>query len=281
MRLINYDTDNLVSSHRGNLPILITAGHGGEQQPRGVPARDKDNHPEECVTRSGINGFNANTDLRTRVITFRLVREIEKLTNLTPYVVIADFRRRYIDANRNSRLSVMDDDDDDDREVNCAYQDIDARAFYDFYHQTIANFREEILEENNRKGFLFDIHGTGGVSPSADIYIGTRSGRSLPTWFPPEALFMREGLIGILESIDGILDVVPRVPYSYRVNPTRVGQREAQNGGFTIENYFGNEMACIQIELNRVMRDSRGRRLALYGDLALAIVKSVNQFINI
>jgi N-formylglutamate amidohydrolase len=50
-----------------------------------------------------------------------------------PCVVIAEFHRRFIDANRPER---------------CAFEHLDATPYYDEYHNTMRNFVDEIRAEN-------------------------------------------------------------------------------------------------------------------------------------
>jgi hypothetical protein len=58
-----------------------------------------------------------------------------------PYVVIAEFHREYIDANRAPA---------------CAYEDedLDPTPYYDEYHNTIRSFVEEIRAENGGLGLF-------------------------------------------------------------------------------------------------------------------------------
>ena len=37
MGTITYEETNLVSRHRGTLPVILTCPHGGDKQPPGVP----------------------------------------------------------------------------------------------------------------------------------------------------------------------------------------------------------------------------------------------------
>jgi hypothetical protein len=69
-----------------------------------------------------------------------------------PYVVIANYHRKYIDANRSK---------------TSAYEVPHAKKFYNEYHTKIARFIRKIRVGNiygNGLGFIFDIHGTAGIS---------------------------------------------------------------------------------------------------------------------
>ena len=143
----------------------------------------RDATPEGCQ-------FNTKSDLQTAFITRSVAQKILDLTGLSPYVVIAGFDRKYIDANRPRSP------------VNCAFTDADARPFYDEYHKRIAGFVEEIRVQNDNRGFLIDIHGKIEIPEDpADIYLGTDNGGSLLPGFDRASIFMQHGLHGLLKSV--------------------------------------------------------------------------------
>jgi DNA gyrase/topoisomerase IV subunit B len=77
------------------------------------------------------------------------------------YVVITEYHRKYIDANRSS---------------DCAFEVLAAKEYYDEYHNTLCNFVNDIRTENGGLGLLFDIHGTQVIDDDhADLYLGTDS----------------------------------------------------------------------------------------------------------
>src|SRR5690349_13671301 len=115
MQIVTYAQNSLVKQHRGTMPILLTCPHGGSEAPPGVAARSKSQTPGDC-------GFETNQDLETSTITEAVAQRILELTGLSPYVVIAGFHRRFIDANRP---------------IRCAYTDPDAEPFYAEYHAGI------------------------------------------------------------------------------------------------------------------------------------------------
>jgi hypothetical protein len=84
-------------------------------------------------------------------VTTGIAQRLLDLTGEAPSVVIAEYDREYIDANRPAA---------------CAFEPVpesDARRLYDEYHNTIRLFVEDIRAENGGLGLLFDIHGTGGI----------------------------------------------------------------------------------------------------------------------
>jgi hypothetical protein len=158
MQTVTYEEDHLVKRHRGTMPVILTCPHDGDQSPPGVQKRKKETTPDECQ-------FTIKSDLQTAFITQSMAERILGLTGLSPYVVMASFDRKFIDANRARSP------------VNCAFTDPAARPFYDEYHNRIFGFVNEIRGQNDNRGFLFDIHGKVEIPEDpADIYLGTDKG---------------------------------------------------------------------------------------------------------
>lgn len=86
-----YVNNNLVSSYRGTLPVVLTCPHDGNQQPPGVNERTDSAH---------CNNFRIIADSYTRVITVDVTQSVFNNFGNVPSVVIAEFSRKYIDANR-------------------------------------------------------------------------------------------------------------------------------------------------------------------------------------
>jgi hypothetical protein len=64
---LGYVTNNLVSSYRGTLPVILTCPHDGNQQPSGVNQRTDSAH---------CNNFRILADSYTRVITAEVAQSI-------------------------------------------------------------------------------------------------------------------------------------------------------------------------------------------------------------
>ena len=116
------------SFSQGELPIIISAPHGGYERPNNILDRK--------------NGVFEKDDY-----TLELAQEIEKefykQTGLYPYSVIAIISRRKIDLNR---------------EASHAYEDINAKDEYNYYHKQIEASRKSIKKKFG-KGLFIDIHG--------------------------------------------------------------------------------------------------------------------------
>lgn len=125
---IGYDITQLVSRHRGTLPVILTCPHDGCESPPNVPERTGQGLPENC-------NFSTVRDLQTRAVTEGVAQRLLDICGEAPYVVIAEFRRRHIDVNRACSDPVP----------NCAYEVAAAKPFYDEYHQRLREFAIEHL----------------------------------------------------------------------------------------------------------------------------------------
>ncbi len=123
MWTISYSRAKFVSRHQGTLPVILTCPHDGKEDP-GVP--------ERTGSASGCPPLTKRRDLRTRQITEGVAQLLLDISGEAPYVVIAEFHRKFIDANRSP---------------DCAYEDPKAKQFYDEYHNTIRHFVSEIRAE--------------------------------------------------------------------------------------------------------------------------------------
>ena len=245
MREIEYSTTRLVSRHRGTLPVLLTCPHDGDRVPAGVPKRT--GSPPGCPP------FEPDRDLRTRAVTTGVAQRLLELTGEAPWVVIADYDREYIDANRSAE---------------CAFEPAQpsaARQFYDEYHNTIRQFVDDIRAENGGLGLLFDIHGTGGIAGTpADLYLGTVNGRTVARLLraDPHALGRRRSLRGFFEAA------------GYAV----VAEAPQLVGGHTVRTYGSHNadgLDAIQIEIVLPLRKLPPQRAALIEHLAQAIARLV------
>lgn len=252
MQIVGYAEQRLVQRHRGTLPVVLTAPHGGSQAPEGVAERSRDQTPRGC-------DFQTRRDNDTALMTAAVAQKMLDLTGLSPYVVMADFHRKYVDANRSEA---------------CALNDPNALPFYQEYHARIEEYISQILSQNQGRGFLFDIHGTKVLAADpADIYLGTANGASLPAGFDRRTLFMQHGLHGLLKSVRhaGSGDGEPAA--GYRVSPLNEAAAEtsAVSGGFTIRHY-GAIINCIQIEIAETLRTDPATADLFINDLALALL---------
>ena len=249
MWTIQYETNQMVSRHAGTLPVLLTSPHGAPvtAKPPGVSQRTGSSPgcpPDKLVG-----------DNFTRQIATAVAQLLLETVGEAPYVVIAEYHRKFIDANRSEQ---------------CAFNVSEvaaARPLYAEYHQTIRTFIDEIQAENGSRGFLFDIHGTRTIEEDpADVYIGTDNGKSVQRLFTadPLAVFGRRSLRGLLQAA------------GYVVSPPRQRIPETQqvDGGFTTQTYgsfHANGLDAMQLEIAQPIRESVPRRQTFIEHLGRAI----------
>lgn len=262
MQIVTYAENLLVRRHRGVMPVILTAPHGGSAEPPGVDGRTDEETPPGC-------DFSPRRDNETALIAESVAQKLLDVTGLSPYIVIAQFHRKFIDANRSEE---------------CAYIERTAQAaqpFYREYHNRIAGYVAEILSQNQGRGFLFDIHGTLVIEADpADVYLGTAGGGSLPFGFDRRAIFMQHGLHGLLKAARHPTDEGGEAPaFRYRVSPRDAAAAEtsAVSGGFTIRTY-GAVINSIQVEIAETIRNDPQARGLFIEDLALAIVNFVRRY---
>lgn len=238
MWMITYETTRLVSRHRGTLPVVLACPHDGGASPP-VSERTGSGLPARCH-------FTKSRDLRSRAITTGLAQRLLELCGEAPYVVMADFHRKYIDVNRSA---------------DCAYEVAAAQPYYDEYHRTLRDFVDEVRTESGGPGLLFDIHGTAGIAGSpADLYLGTAAGSSIARLIRIDAHAMsrRRGLVGLLAAAGYVVSLDPPV----------------LGGGHTVETYGTSRpggIDAIQVEIAAALRTNADKRAGLIEHLARAI----------
>jgi hypothetical protein len=248
---LGYVANNLVSSYRGTLPVVLTCPHDGNQQPLGVNLRTDSSH---------CNNFRTLPDSYTRVITAEVAQSIFDNLGKAPYAVIAEIARKYIDANR---------------EPACAYEGPNAEIYYNEYQTTIRKFVDEIRAGNNGEGFLFDIHASV-VFPDdpADVYLGTENGSMIKhlVQVDQNAMWGNFSLNHYLTSAGFV--VSPKLP----------GEKEQHlDGGYTVQTYGSSNAAgidAIQIEMAPSIRSIIEKRQVLVQTLAHAIQVIVNHYVT-
>jgi len=225
----------LVLVQRGTLPIVLTAPHGGREVIRGVAPRD--------TKRSGVaeasrkwGGARTSADGNTDVLASRMAAEIRKLTGQVPYLVVAKFHRKFIDANRPPDV---------------ALDSPAALPYYDLYHRSIRDFIDEILR-THAAGLLIDVHGQ--VKDPGVLMRGTVNGKAVLKLLRragAEAITGPDGLFGRLEA-NGF-KVFPANSVALHGNSEDAGF----NGGYTIRIYGSDNpggIDAVQFEFGTVYR---------------------------
>jgi N-formylglutamate amidohydrolase len=239
----------LVSAQRGNLPVVLSAPHGGLVDVPDAPHRER-----------GVRV----RDVATEELTLLVAQELTALLGGKPYYVIAQFHRRYADPNRGPGL----------REDE-AYESPEGQVHYDAYHRALREYVDEVRETFGG-GILLDIHGQS--SRPAQIIRGTVRGETVTAMLERHGL---EALIGP-RSIFGILDELGyEVAPAVRDVPDSPGGEEVFIGGYIVRAYGSHNsdgIDAIQIEIGRDHRREEVRRQTAQ-DLAKAIAAHVQAYL--
>jgi hypothetical protein len=241
--------DSFVTIVPGDMPLLLSAPHGGTLKIPGVERRTGNG----ISTRRGAKpNFSLAFDRNADKLALRVSEEIFKRTGHHPYLVIARFTRQQIDANRTAED---------------AYESPLAKPVYDEYHAALLRFRTEILA-NYHRGLLVDIHGHGG-DPTTLIR-GTadwQTVRHLVEEFGKDALTGPDGLLAPLAAAGN--NLVPKNA------DNDAPEDRSLNGGYIVRHYGsfeGSNFDAIQFETGGVHRSAAG--IDKFGpELADALVK--------
>lgn len=215
--LVNYQT--------GDLPIILSAPHGGSRAVDGATER----------TGQGVKQFRNRTDLNTAALAEEVGNALQRKTGKRPYLIVAKFHRKYVDANRRPAD---------------AYESKTAQQAYEAYHRALSDARRQV-ERRWQAGLLLDIHGQA-ASPKA-IYRGTQNGATVSHLLKRHgraALIGPDSLFGQLASQG--FPIIPNVDVADQEHPS-------YDGGFIVVNYGsdrGGNVDAIQLELGRELRSA-------------------------
>lgn len=223
---VHAQTSELLHAETGELPVILTAPHGGVQAVPGCGERT-------AIGSRFVTGPDYNTDRLARGI----ADELKRLTGKAPYLVIARFHRKYIDANRSAGE---------------AYGSPGCAADYEAYHAAIRRLIDEMRAKYPR-AMLFDIHGQ--VAFRESILRGTRYGSTVkallaragaPAVTGPDSVFGRFAAMGYT--------IVP----ANDAAPTDRVEAKNYTGGHTVEIYGSNRadgIDAMQLEFGRDLRE--------------------------
>lgn len=232
-------SDDLVEIQQGDLPIVLTAPHGGTQAIPDSPERSHKEFPQ----------FVTVLDTRTDELARQTAKEIEKLFGKKPWVVIAKFSRKYVDVNRP---------------IEYGAESEPAKAQYKLYHEAVQKASDKIHEKFG-SGVLLDIHGQG-----ADKEVVFRGTQNLKTvkGISDVQLFGPNSILGSLEAQG--FKIFPAIKDAHdKENPKF-------NGGYTVQTYGLNQpkgLLAIQLEFGANYRTTKA-----IPDTASKIAKALDQY---
>lgn len=230
----------LIEVRKGDLPIILTAPHGGRTPIPDTPTRKGD----------GISRFVAVRDDNTAELTEALAKAIEKRLGARPYIILARFERKFADANRTAAE---------------AYEHPNAKPHYDAFHAAVKEATSEVKVRWGR-GLLIDVHGQA-TTPDG-IYRGTRDGNAV------RDLMKREGDAAVVgpKSVFGLLSAAGYLTLPEKP-ATGIGTETRYNGGYITDAYGSHRdtsIDAIQMEFGSTLR-RKDRLNKTADDVAAAI----------
>jgi len=233
------DLGKLLLVKKGTLPIVISAPHGGRLAIPGAPLRKGD----------GVAQFVTVNDTNTDQLAEKLAVAIKKEMGGEPYVVIARFQRKYVDANRPPEGG---------------YESDITKPVYTAYHAALKAACDDIQKQWGR-GLLIDLHGQAAKADT--IFRGTAGLSTV------KRLKDRFGMKAVTGS-DSILGVLAKKGYTvFPANDSDAKEDKRFGGGYISRTYGGNSgtgLDAIQLELGGDHR-SRKNLDAFAADLAGAV----------
>jgi N-formylglutamate amidohydrolase len=215
----------LITVRKGNLPIIISAPHGGSLGIEGVPDR----------TGNGATKFVVVQDTNTDKLAAKLADAIEKRMMGKPYLVVAHFRRKQVDVNRPAKDG---------------YESDGAKPIYDAYHQALKDATDAVKREWGG-GLVLDIHGQAADSEA--IFRGTNDGKTvlhLTMKFGKDAFTGPKSVVGYLAAHG--YKILPASDSTDRENPN-------YSGGYIVQTYGsrdGGVIDAIQLETGSKLRNA-------------------------
>jgi N-formylglutamate amidohydrolase len=238
---------HLLTVWAGTLPIILSAPHGGRHSIAGIAIRRG----------LGVAQFTTERDANTDELAQRIAARLEARLNTKPFLVVADFNRKYVDVNRPSQG---------------AFESAEAKPYYDAYHRLLREAHDRVSREWGR-GLLLDIHGQGAQGET--IYRGTNNGKtvmSLTRRFGTEALAGPKSILGQMERLG--YHILPHAKQSYKEDRRYLG-------GYIVNTYgshHGTGVDAIQLEIGTTLRaPAKLERTA--SDLADAIAVFAQEFL--
>lgn len=126
-----FGTNDYIEYVVGDLPVVISAPHGGYVAPEDIPDRTYGTMVQ---------------DLKTQELARKMREELQVRTGGTPHLIICHLRRRKLDANRDITVG--------------AQGDPQAMTAWNEWHSFI-NVAKDRVEEDFGQGLYIDLHGHG------------------------------------------------------------------------------------------------------------------------
>lgn len=262
-----FGSNGYVEYLAGNLPLIITAPHGGLLSPASIPDRN-------CSGCTTVNDFN------TQELARALANAIHTQTGCWPHVIFNKLHRRKLDANRDI--------------TEAADGNPAAEQAWNEFHAFIETAKNQVLPSFG-KGFYLDLHGHGHTVQRLELgYLLSQSELALPDSILDSGLYTSQSSIYYLSSenkqelshsalLRGPLSLgallskrgYPATPS--QTDPFPDANEDYFNGGYNTARYSsypGGTLDGVQIECNRQgVRDSLQNVLRFADTLSTALLE--------
>ena len=244
--------EELVFVRTGDLPIILSAPHGGTGEIPGVTERTG------AGLATGPSGFFTGRDGGTEELAMEVVEAIKKRFGKSPYVVVSKVHRKFMDPNRPADIS---------------YEDAKAKPYYDHYHDNLSKHCREVTDRF-KAGVLIDLHGQG--TSRETVYRGTKNGLTvthLRETFGEQAHLGSKSLFGLLST------------RGWKVHPSPHDEKEQSGftGGFIVLSYGSHKsqpIDAIQLEFGAEYR-AAGKRAKTVAVLTDALVEYAGLYLQV
>ncbi len=246
------DLSALVFAQAGDLPIILSAPHGGTGVVPGVTERTG------AGLATGPAGFFTGRDTGTEELAREVSDAIKKRFGKSPYVVISKVHRKFMDPNRPADI---------------AFEDPKIQPIYDRYHASLSKYCREVTDRF-QVGVLIDLHGQG--SRTDTVFRGTKNGLTvthLRETFGEAAHYGSQSLFGLLST------------RGWTVHPSPHDEKEQSgfSGGFIVQSYGSHKalpIDAMQLEFGAEYRMA-SRRTKTAEVLADALAEYSEQYLQI
>jgi len=234
-----HGSDQFTEYMPGELPLVLSAPHGGKLKPESVRTRT-----------SGVRTEDSNTQDLAR----RIAAEVRKATRKQMPLIISHLHRSKLDPNREIK--------------EAAQGDPTAEKVWHEYHAFIGEALEDAVKRHGR-AFLIDLHGQSHPDIRVELgYLHAASDYGRPVDEINSSAFVAQGSLALLvrlnpglaytdllhgpESLGALLEA-----HDFKATPSPRMPRPSEpyyRGGYTVFRHVpGNpSVAGLQIEANRV-----------------------------
>jgi len=208
------DLNGLVFVQAGDLPIILSAPHGGTGEVACVLERTG------AGLATGPTGFFTGRDTGTEELAQEVLDAIKKRFGKSPYVVISKVHRKFMDPNRPADI---------------AFEDPRIKPIYDHYHDSLAKYCRDVADRF-QVGVLIDLHGQG--TRRNTVFRGTKNGLTvthLRDTFGEAAHHGSNSLFGLLSA------------RGWTVHPSPHDEKEQSGftGGYIVQSYGSHKAQPI------------------------------------